>query len=108
MNILLDENVPTKLKFDFDYRYNVSTVLSRGWSGKKNGELLKLMIESGIQVFMTLDQNLEYQQNLSNVPLLIILLIAKDSKHQTLQPLAPQIVKKLQNFTQNEVFRIEV
>ncbi len=39
MKILLDENMPTKVKYDFGEDYLVSTVKDMGWLGKKNGEL---------------------------------------------------------------------
>ena len=38
--VLLDENIDRKLKRSFDPSYEVITVPERGWSGKKNGELL--------------------------------------------------------------------
>ena len=41
MKILLDESLPVRLAREF-HGYKVSTVVGEGWSGKKNGELLKL------------------------------------------------------------------
>jgi len=37
---LLDENIPTKVKYDFGKGFEVRTVQDMGWLGKKNGELL--------------------------------------------------------------------
>jgi predicted nuclease of predicted toxin-antitoxin system len=42
MRILLDENIDRRLKSAFDCNCNVITVAEHGWSGKKNGELLRL------------------------------------------------------------------
>jgi hypothetical protein len=42
MRILLDECVPRPLKRELT-DYEVRTVVEMGWSGKKNGELLRLM-----------------------------------------------------------------
>ena len=86
MKILLDENLPTKVKYDFGEGYEVSTVRDMGWLGKKNGELLGLAAFNGFDIFITLDKNLKNQQNLNKVDLKFILLLAKDNKHQTLQP----------------------
>ena len=36
-----------------------------GWSGKKNGELLALMVSNGFEVLLTVDQNFRHQQNLA-------------------------------------------
>jgi len=42
MKILLDENIPAKLRFDFGKGYEVFTVGDMNWLGKKNGELFGL------------------------------------------------------------------
>lgn len=86
MKILLDENMPTKVKYDFGEGFNVNTVRDMGWLGKKNGELLGLAAFNGFDIFITLDKNLKNQQNLNKVDLRFIVLLAKDNKHQTLQP----------------------
>lgn len=39
MKILLDENMPAKVKYDFGKDHEVKTVKDMGWLGKKNGEL---------------------------------------------------------------------
>jgi predicted nuclease of predicted toxin-antitoxin system len=85
MKILLDENIPAKVKFDFGEGYDVFTVRDMNWPGKKNGELLGLAVFNGFEVFITLDKNLENQQNLNKVELIIILLLSINNKHQTLQ-----------------------
>jgi predicted nuclease of predicted toxin-antitoxin system len=85
MKILLDENIPAKVKFEFGEGYDVFTVRDMNWLGRKNGELLGLAAFNDFEVFITLDKNLKNQQNLNKVELTIILLLAKDNKHQTLQ-----------------------
>ena len=62
MRILLDENFPA----DFAkllVKHDVSTVHSLGWSGVKNGELLR-RADGVCEVFVTLDRSLEFQQNI--------------------------------------------
>ncbi len=101
MNILLDENIPSKLKLDFGNNHTVSTVRERKFTGKSNGELLSAAVSSGFDVFITMDKNLQYQQNLSKYPITIILLKAINNKHQTLQMLVPKItgiLRDKQNF----------
>jgi hypothetical protein len=44
MRILLDDCAPRPLKREF-VDYYIRTVVEMGWSGKKNGELLQLMIQ---------------------------------------------------------------
>jgi hypothetical protein len=48
LRVLLDENLPTKLKYRFESElFVVTTIRDQNWLGKKNGELLKLMLEKG-------------------------------------------------------------
>lgn len=51
MKILLDESLPVRLALELP-GHKVSTVAKEGWTGKKNGELLKLA-ESNFDVFVT-------------------------------------------------------
>ena len=95
MKILLDENLPAKLKLNFGTDNKVFTVRDMGWAGKKNGELLGLMIPKGFDAFITIDKNLKHQQNLTKLPLTIFILSVKDNKHQTIQPLIDKVKKHL-------------
>ncbi len=51
MKILLDENLPKKLKITFALEHEVFTVREKNWNGKQNGELLGLMTLNGFDVF---------------------------------------------------------
>lgn len=55
MRVLLDENLPRKFKFRLS-EYEVYTVQEKGWNGKKNGELLNLMLADKITVLLTVDK----------------------------------------------------
>lgn len=59
MRILLDECAPRPLKREL-VDYKIRTVVEMGWSGKKNGELLRLMNQEGFTILLTTDQNLRY------------------------------------------------
>jgi len=96
MKILLDENMPAKVKYDFGEGHQVMTVRDMGWLGKKNGELLGLAALDGLNIFITLDKNLKNQQNLGKVYLKFIVLLARDNKHNTLQPYIDQVKMLLQ------------
>jgi len=62
MRVLFDECVPRPLKRELP-GHDVSTVGDMGWSSKRNAELLTLMVAAGFREFVTVDQNLEFQQN---------------------------------------------
>lgn len=106
MKILVDESCPRKLRNDFGPEHNVWTVRDKGWLGKKNGELLRLMVENGFELFVTVDQNLPYQQNLERLPLPIIVLCAKDNRRNTLKPLLPKIFERLAEGNTENVIEI--
>ena len=66
MKLLLDENLPKRLKLDFK-NHEIYTVWDKGWNGKKNGELLRLMIDDNFDALLTFDKNLKFQQNFKKV-----------------------------------------
>lgn len=61
-----------------------------GWSGIKNGELLRLSA-SDFDVFITVDKNLQYQQNLSALPIAVVVLHAQSNELHILMPLVPDL-----------------
>ena len=95
MKILLDESLPRKLKNDFGKDHEVWTVRDKDWLSKKNGELLKLMITDGFELFVTADQNLQYQQKIEKLPLTIAVLKGSDNRRSTLQNLIPLLFKRI-------------
>jgi hypothetical protein len=72
MRLLLDECVPARLRRSM-LSHQVSTVVQEGWSGVKNGKLLALAA-TGFDAFITVDKNLSYQQNTSNLPVAVLVL----------------------------------
>ena len=95
MKILLDENLPKQLKADFGPEYDVKNVRDMAWLGKKNGELLGLIVFNGFDFFVTIDKNLRYQQNLDRIRLVIFLLLAYNNRRETLQILIKKIKVKI-------------
>lgn len=90
MRVLLDENVPRKLKYRFAPRYEVATVPEQGWSGLLNGALLRAA-DAEFDAFVTLDRGLEYQQNLGGLSLRIVIIRTGSNKYEALLPLVPSI-----------------
>lgn len=75
MGVLLDECVPRGLRKDFR-GHQVKTVGEVGWAGVKNGALLQLAAKE-FDVLLTVDRNLEYQQNFSDLGLAVIVIHAR-------------------------------
>jgi hypothetical protein len=106
MRILLDESLPQKLRYDFGEEHEVFTVQYKGWLGKKNGELLKLMTDDKIELFVTVDQNLSYQQNLEKLNLTVFVLCGTDNRRETLRLLIPKLLDKLAKGNLQKVIEI--
>jgi len=90
MRILLDECAPRPLKRELA-DYEICTVVEMGWSGRKNGELLRLMNQDGFTILLTTDQNLRYQQNLEQAGVAVIVLVAQSNRLPNLVPLIPDV-----------------
>ena len=95
MKILLDESLPGRLANEF-YGHKVSTVTTEGWTGKKNGELIKLATDK-FDVFITADQNLQYQVNIIRAKISVIVLVAKSNRFEDLKPLATKALTALKD-----------
>jgi len=100
MKILLDECIDRKLAREFA-DYEVRTVPQMGWAGVKNGQLLALA-EAEFDVFITVDRNLSFQQNLSQFDIVVIVLQAPTNRLADLKPLAPQVLAILANVAKGQ------
>jgi hypothetical protein len=90
MRILLDENFPA----DFAtllVGHDTSNVHSHGWAGIKNGELLR-RAHGVCEVFITLDRNLEFQQNIKILPFGIVVVRSRSNRIVDLKPHIPGIL----------------
>lgn len=92
--MLLDEDVPRPLRRDL-VGHDVSTVVEMGWSGIKNGVLLRLAAATGFEVFLTCDRNIQHQQNVPTLGLALVVLAVPDKKLDTVHPLVPDILSVL-------------
>lgn len=91
MLLLLDENLPKKLKHDFS-GHQIFTLREKGWAGISNGNLLKLMTDEKFDALITFDQNLQHQQNFKKYTLTVFVLAAPDNSYLTLKDLVPKIL----------------
>ncbi|MBV9154932.1 MAG: hypothetical protein JO097_01630 [Acidobacteriaceae bacterium] len=73
MKVLLDENLAHRLRTKLG-PHEVFTVTYKGWTGLNNGELLRTAEENGIEIFLTGDQTLTYEQNLTGRRIAIVAL----------------------------------
>ncbi len=101
MRVLLDECLPKKLKREVEADI-VKTVPEMGWTGTKNGALLRL-VEREFEVFLTNDQNLEHQQNLRQFNLAVVVLVALTNDIEDLKPLMPAANEAIKTISPREI-----
>ena len=96
MKILLDENIDVRFKNLFPLsQHEVYTVRDMQWNGIKNGALLKLLGENGFDCWIVVDKNLPYQQNVSTLPCLILVLDVYRNTLKQITPLFPAVLAAL-------------
>ena len=101
MRVLLDECLPKRLARELPGQ-EACTVQQMGWSGISNGKLLSLM-RGQFDAFITVDSNLAYQQNLSILPVAVVVLRAPSNKIEDLRPLLPGLLATLASLKPGEL-----
>ena len=104
MRVLLDECLPRGLKKHLS-EHEVKTVPEAGWAGKKNGELLRVATGS-VDVFVTIDSNLVYQQTVASLPFGVVVLVARSNRLGDLLPLVPDILRVFSSVRPGQVLRV--
>lgn len=104
MRVLLDECVPRKLKRELP-DHDVQIVTEVGWSGIKNGPLLRRAAQE-FDVFLTVDHGVEYQQNLLGLELAIIVMVAATNDIDDLRPLMSRVREVLGQTSPGNVVKI--
>jgi hypothetical protein len=105
VRILLDECLPRRLRRGLP-GHDVRTVQELGWSGTKNGALLRRAVEGGFAVFLTVDRNLEYQQHVPGLGLAVVALRARSNDVVDLEPLMPSVLAVLATPSPGRVVRV--
>ena len=102
MRILLDENLDWRLRRLLP-RHVVDTVAYLGWSGIKNGVLLRRAVDNGYEVLLTMDGNLPYQQDLAVHGIAVIALRAPTNRLADTTPLMPAVLACLPTIRKDKV-----
>ncbi|HXL55295.1 MAG TPA: hypothetical protein VN958_03495 [Chitinophagaceae bacterium] len=89
--VLLDENLPVKLKYRLQDICEIYTVRDKGWNALENGDLLNAMQQEGFDYIITSDKNLQYQQNLTKYHIGFIVLDVVNNNYETILPLVDEI-----------------
>ena len=93
MRVLLDECVPRALRAELPGPRGQDCP-EAGWTGVKNGGLLQLAANE-FDVLLTVDRNLEYQQNFSGLALAVVVIDAPSNDIEVLRPLMPAVLEAI-------------
>ncbi|MBS1788451.1 MAG: hypothetical protein JST85_12055 [Acidobacteria bacterium] len=74
MKLLFDQGTPVPLR-QFLKLHSVETAYAKGWGNIRNGELLSRAEVEGFDALITTDQNIRYQQNLTDRKISIVVLL---------------------------------
>ncbi len=78
-----------------------------GWAGLDNGRLLA-KAEKEFDVFVTVDRNLSYQQNIPKFDIAVLVLRARTNRLADLIPLVPKIVDSLDGLQKGKAVFVEI
>ena len=106
MKILLDECVTKHLK-PYLAEHEVFTVRELRWSGIKNGKLMTLCVEHQFDILLTIDKNLQFQQNLDRYPVTVVVLNSLTSKIEELVPFLPSLRVQFGQFEKHRAYLID-
>jgi hypothetical protein len=106
VRVLLDEQLPRQLA-PYLVGHDVRTVQQESWTGLTNGALLSKAEDAGFSVFLTGDQNLEFQQNISKRRLGVVVLCAPSNALEDLLPLVPDALTAIETVQSGQLVRVE-
>ena len=94
MRLLLDESVPRPLLRDLT-GHDAHHVVDPGWSSKRNGELLKLMVAQHFEGAFHGRSEPPFQQNLSASGIAVVIAVARTNRVKELRPIMPKVLDAL-------------
>jgi len=106
LKLLLDECVDRRFAKELQGHF-VTTVPQMGWATIKNGELLALA-EQEFDVFITVDRNLSFQQDLTKFNIAVLVMRAQSNRLLDLKPLAPKILSILSTLAKGKAETVSV
>jgi predicted nuclease of predicted toxin-antitoxin system len=105
MKLLLDENLPHQLRHELP-GHNCFTVAYMSWAGIENGQLLALAASAGFDAVLTKDANVQYEQNLVDLPIAVVVIRAASNDIDDLRPILPLLLNALKNLPPKQIARV--
>ena len=76
------------------------------WAGTTNGELLHRAAAGEFDALVTVDRGFEYQQNVSELPIPVVIMRAVRNRVQDLEPLVPGVIAVLSENLQRRIYQV--
>lgn len=106
MRDLLDECLDCRFSRSLG-PHEVRSVRQENWTGLKNGDLLS-RAHSKFDAFLTVDANIEHQQNVAAFDIAIIVIRARSNRADDLNPLAPAVLACMRSAPKGVITRVQL
>jgi hypothetical protein len=106
MRVLIDECIDERFRNSLP-EHDCQTARYAGLAGLKNGELLIAAGTAKFDVFLTVDQGIEYQQNLAGRNIAIITFRTKSNRLKDLLPHVRAYLAYIESIQPGQIVRIE-
>jgi hypothetical protein len=106
MRILIDECIDERFR-NYLPGHDCQTARYAGLAGLKNGDLLTAAETAKFDIFLTVDQGIEYQQNLTARKIAIIIFRAKSNRLKDLLPHVPACLAHNASIQPGQIIKIE-
>ena len=106
MRILIDECIDERFRNSLP-GHDCQTAHYAGLAGLKNGDLLTAAETRNFDVFLTADQGIEFQQNLTARKIAIIIFHAKSNRLKDLLPLVPACLARIESIQPGQIVTIK-
>jgi predicted nuclease of predicted toxin-antitoxin system len=104
--VLLDENLPRKLRRDLG-EFAVRTVQEEGWTSYANGELL-VRAQDTFDVLLTADRRLQFQQNIARFRIAVVVIVTVNLRYRTIRSAIESIRAAISTVAPGEVVHVQV
>lgn len=106
MKILFDHNLPRRLREHLP-GHEIRTTQEMKWEQLRNGELMSVAAAAGFEVFVTIDKQIEHQQNLATLALTVVVVDGKSNALPALLPFTPFLRDLFGSSLQRDLYVVE-
>jgi hypothetical protein len=103
---LFDHNVNRLFK-RYLTGHDIKTAREAGWDKLGNGMLLQAAADSSFDVMISIDKNIQHQQNLDTLPIAVIILDSYSNALPELIPFAPHVQSLLTQPLQKALYFVD-